>query len=202
MSSLYHRRLREHPAAAFGLGTAILLGVCGPISVAAAQTGTDQRQKLEHLRDVNADARRNAGELRHQVDELQADAIDRGLLLTLDDALFDTNAVSLSRTGHRRLNALAAFLEQHSDRAVAIDGYAGAPGFRYDQSLSKRRADAVKAYLIQHGIAPRRLTARGNGGALPYNDSAIPQQPQRRVEVIIEDPVASVAQPAVTGPES
>ncbi|WP_414717624.1 OmpA family protein [Steroidobacter sp.] len=74
----------------------------------------------------------------------------------------NTNAIGLSIPGHRRLDALAEFLEQHPARNVAIDGYAGAGRYRYDQALSTRRADAVRTYLMRRGIAPTRLTASGN----------------------------------------
>jgi len=78
---------------------------------------------------------------------------------------------------------------------VAIDGYAGAGDYRYDQALSKRRADAVKAYLIRQDIAPNRLTARSSGEPpRDPEDSATEQQTLRRVEVIIEDPLSSVPQ--------
>ena len=68
---------------------------------------------------MNADAKRNADELRSQMEELQAEAIDRGVLMTLDDTVFTTNDATLSTSGHRRLNALADFLEQHPERSVA-----------------------------------------------------------------------------------
>jgi len=165
----------------------------GAATLAAAQTEAEQqRQKLQDLRDVNASAHRDAHELRVQMDELQAEAIDRGLLLTLDDAVFVTNDATLSRTGYLRLNGLAAFLKQHPKHSVAIDGYAGAGDYRYDQALSKRRADAVKAYLIRQDIAPSRLTARSSGEALQDQQDAIAQPALRRVEVIVEDPSTSV----------
>lgn len=203
MSSLDQRRSRPRVPAALTLASTLLLAASAPVSLAAAQTEAGgQRQKLEQLRDVNADAERNADELRSQMNELEAEAIDRGLLLMLDDAVFTTNNVGLSPSGERRLNALAAFLKQHPKRSVAIDGYAGAADFRFDQALSKRRADAVKAYLIQQDIAPSRLTARPSGAALQDPDgSATEQQTLRRVEVIIEDPMLSAAGPSATAPK-
>jgi outer membrane protein OmpA-like peptidoglycan-associated protein len=114
------------------------------------------------------------------------------LLLTLDDAVFTTNTASLSSGGYRRLSALAGFLKQHPQRSVAIDGYAGAGDYRYDQALSKRRVDAVKAYLIRQDIAPSRLTARSSGEPpRDPEDSATEQQTIRRVEVIIEEPAVT-----------
>jgi outer membrane protein OmpA-like peptidoglycan-associated protein len=200
LSPLDHRRSRQRSAAALGLASALLLATYGPISVAATQTEAgDRSAKLEQLRDVNADAQRDANELRRRMDELQAEAIDRGLLLTLDDAVFTTNNADLSSSGQRRLNALAGFLKQHPQRSVAIDGYAGAGDYRYDQALSKRRADAVKAYLIRRDIAPSRLTARSSGEPRQDSeDSATEQQTLRRVEVIIVDALSSVRQSDVT----
>lgn len=189
------------PVTALALTSALLLTVFGPVSVAAPKTEAEQRQKLEHLRDVNAQARDNATELRRVMNQLQAEAIDRGLLLTLDDVWFTTNAVGLSIPGHRRLGALAEFLEHHPERNVAIDGYAGAGNYRYDQALSTRRANAVKAYLIHRGVASDRLTARGNADSPQDDDSfAIDEPRQRRVEVIIEDPSTSAPQLSVTAP--
>ncbi|GFE85193.1 OmpA family protein [Steroidobacter agaridevorans] len=189
---------RHLPVAALALAGAVLLAVCGPVSVADSQTeANEQRQKLEHLRDVNAQARDNATELRREMNELQAEAIDRGLLLTLDDALFTTNAVRLSIPGHRRVEALAEFLEQHPERNVAVDGYAGAGNYRYDQALSTRRADAVRTYLLRRGIAANRLTARG--ADLPQDDDDFAPR-QRRVEVIIEDPLTLAPQLDATAP--
>ena len=82
---------------------------------------------------MNADTRRNADELRLQMDELQAEATDHGLLLTLEDAVFATNEVGLSSAGHRRIDALGAFLRQHPERTVAIDDHAGVPEYRYNR---------------------------------------------------------------------
>lgn len=204
MSSPDQRRSRQRSAAALSLASALLLATYGPIGIAAAQTDAgDRRQKLEERRDANADAQRNASELRHQVDGLQAEAIDRGLLLTLNDAVFTTNNAALSSSGQRRLNALVAFLKQHPKRSVAIDAYAGAGDYRYDQALSKRRAEAVKAYLIRQDIAPSRLTARSSSEP-PQDpeDSAIEQPTIRRVEVIVEDPLSPAPQSETTPPRT
>lgn len=196
MSSLDQRRWRRRFAAALSLASVLLLATHGAIGVAVAQTdGGERRQKLEEMRD--------ASELSRQMDELQAEAIDRGLLLTLDDAVFTTNNASLSSNGIRRLSALAVFLKQYPNRSVAIDGYAGAGDYRYDQALSKRRADAVKAYLIRQEIAPSRLTARSSGEPPPAPEDSDMEQPTiRRVEVIVEDPLSSVRQSDVTPPRT
>ncbi len=58
-----------------------------------AQAAADeQKRELEETRLVNVDARRNAQLLQRQILVLQAEVIDRGLLLTLDDVLFAGNS--------------------------------------------------------------------------------------------------------------
>lgn len=180
-----------HPRLAFAqlaLAGVTVLAIATSLTAAEPEiAANEQRQKIERLRDVNAEAHHNATQLQGDIDNLQAEAIDRGLLLTLDDALFATNAVGLSLPGHRRLAAVAAFLEQHPERTVSVDGYAGAGNYRYDQALSARRAEAVKAYLIRRGVAANRLTVRGQDEGPQDQDVEADQPQQRRVELIIAD---------------
>ena len=56
--------------------------------------------------------------------------------------------------------------------------------------LSQARAEAVRSYLIQKGVAPARLRARGYGDSVPIdsNDTSIGRENNRRVEFIIIGP--------------
>lgn len=66
---------------------------------------------------------------------------------------------------------------------VVIEGHTDAKGSdEYNQRLSLARADAVRAYLVSHGIDPAQLTIEGRGEAAPI-DAANPFAPRnRRVE--------------------
>jgi outer membrane protein OmpA-like peptidoglycan-associated protein len=93
------------------------------------------------------------------------------------------------------LNKLVAFLNEYPDRTAAIEGYTDSVGSEdFNQGLSERRADSVKSYLVGQGIGALRLSASGKGenDTVSGNDSATGRQQNRRVEVIISNPVAAL----------
>jgi outer membrane protein OmpA-like peptidoglycan-associated protein len=51
---------------------------------------------------------------------------------------------------------------EHPDRRVQIEGFTDSVGTdSYNEDLSQRRADAVKAALINRGIEPSRIGTEG-----------------------------------------
>jgi OmpA-OmpF porin, OOP family len=94
---------------------------------------------------------------------------------------------------HTKLDAIADALNKDTAvKNVSITGYTDRLGSTvYNLRLSQRRADAVKAYLTQKGIADSRLVALGKGESNPVvqcNDRKLSVlkeclQPNRRVEV-------------------
>ena len=86
---------------------------------------------------------------------------------------FAFDSASIMPEAKRQLDAVASGIS-HTD----------AIGSRtYNERLSLRRADAVKAYLVrEHGIAPQRLRAVGAGMDRPYNPANPFAGENRRVE--------------------
>jgi outer membrane protein OmpA-like peptidoglycan-associated protein len=129
-----------------------------------------------------------------QVQALQARPTGRGLVLTLGDSLFSSGRAELQPGANGHLTRLVAFLNRYPDRTVVIEGYTDSLGSAdYNQGLSERRAGAVRAYLLEQGVSPMRLTSTGKGASDPVagNDTASGRQQNRRVEVIISDPAAA-----------
>ncbi|ROQ20777.1 uncharacterized protein DUF4398 [Marinimicrobium koreense] len=143
-----------------------------------------------------AEATRQAEEYQRQIDALQAEVTDRGLVLTLGDVLFATGSADLQPGANSNLDKLVSFLNEYPERRVQVEGHTDSVGSaEYNQALSQRRADSVSRYLVQHGITSQRISATGIGMNQPVasNDNAMGRQQNRRVEIIIENP-----QPAST----
>jgi outer membrane protein OmpA-like peptidoglycan-associated protein len=140
-------------------------------------------------------AQQQALDLQHQLEVLQARPTDRGLVLTLGDTLFATGKAELKSGATVNLDRLTAFMNEYPNRTASIEGYTDSMGSdEMNQSLSQRRADAVKGYLVGQGVKSERLRSSGRGESSPVadNDSAAGRQQNRRVEVVIS-PISTEA---------
>ena len=84
------------------------------------------------------------------------------------------------------LDEAAAILSGKPDVQVRIEGHTDATGPEaYNQGLSERRADSVRTYLVEHGIAEAQLTSVGFGESNPIstNDTREGRALNRRVEL-------------------
>jgi outer membrane protein OmpA-like peptidoglycan-associated protein len=139
-------------------------------------------------------SQQQAADLQKQLDILQARPTDRGLVLTLGDTLFATGKSEIKSGATVNLDRLTAFMNEYPMRTAAIEGYTDSMGSEeMNQSLSQRRADAVKGYLVGRGVSSTRLSASGRGENSPVadNESAAGRQQNRRVEVVISQVEAS-----------
>jgi outer membrane protein OmpA-like peptidoglycan-associated protein len=127
-------------------------------------------------------------ELERELSDLKAHETEHGLVLTLGDVQFAPNQYELTRGTMRKLYPLVTILKEQPRRTIRIEGYTDSSGTQdYNLDLSQRRADAVRDYLIDHGISPNRIIARGYGEAEPVasNDTMAGRRENRRVEVIV-----------------
>ena len=133
-------------------------------------------------------ANEEAAQAQAELAALKATPTARGLVLTLGDVMFDTGRSELKSGGMRKIEQLAQFLTEHPERRVQIDGFTDSVGSdAYNDELSRRRADAVKAALVSQNINPARISTEGYGKAYPVasNNDSGGRQLNRRVEVVI-----------------
>lgn len=88
------------------------------------------------------------------------------------DAVFafgKSDIASVSDEGHHQLDRLVRRLQRIRDvRAVHLVGYTDRiGGDAYNDALSRRRAEAVRDYLVAHGVSPEVITTEGRGAADP-----------------------------------
>jgi outer membrane protein OmpA-like peptidoglycan-associated protein len=162
--------------------------------VARAENAEQKLIAGQALNNANA-SQQQALELQRQLEILQARPTDRGLVLTLGDTLFATGKAEIKSGATVNLDRLTAFLNEYPNRTAAIEGYTDSMGSdEMNQSLSQRRADAVKGYLVGQGVSSTRLSSSGRGENAPVadNESAGGRQQNRRVEVVIS-PLAAEA---------
>jgi outer membrane protein OmpA-like peptidoglycan-associated protein len=102
--------------------------------------------------------------------------------------LFGTNSDRIRPESAPTLEEIGTMLKDHSELRLAIEGHTDSDEEdSYNQTLSEKRAAAVKAFLIEtYGIQDSRLQTAGFGESNPAADNATPEgkQQNRRVELV------------------
>jgi outer membrane protein OmpA-like peptidoglycan-associated protein len=102
--------------------------------------------------------------------------------------LFDFNKATLRPGAREKLAKVAGIVLAHPGLKTEAEGHADSIGTDgYNQGLSERRADSVRSFLMQEGIAAESISARGFGESQPVatNETAVGRQQNRRVELVV-----------------
>ena len=99
---------------------------------------------------------------------------------------FEFDSARLTPNAKTVLRGVAERLLAHSDTEVEIAGHTDSKGSdEYNQALSERRAESVRDFLIDLGVDPGRLQARGYGDTRPVDSNASDEgrERNRRIEM-------------------
>jgi OOP family OmpA-OmpF porin len=102
------------------------------------------------------------------------------------DAFFDFDKSALKNEGKAKLDDLVGKVGGVNLEVIIAVGHTDSVGTdAYNQKLSVRRAEAVKAYLVSKGIEKNRVYTEGKGEKQPVADNKTKEgrAKNRRVEI-------------------
>lgn len=107
--------------------------------------------------------------------------------LVLDGILFATGSATLQAESFPRIDRVVEYMTHKPSARILISGHTDNVGnAATNQRLSQTRADAVREYLVSHGIDASRVEAVGYGDQRPVapNDTEEGQRQNRRIEAV------------------
>jgi len=127
--------------------------------------------------------------LRQQLNSiLETRETQRGLIVDINDVLFDFNQYTLKSGAREKLAKVAGILLAYPGLKVQLEGHTDSVGSdEYNMKLSQQRADSVRTYVVSQGVPAETVTAVGLGKADPVatNDNAAGRQQNRRVDMVV-----------------
>jgi outer membrane protein OmpA-like peptidoglycan-associated protein len=132
---------------------------------------------------------KQAAELKNDLKGATVQRVGEGILITFNEGLqFDVNSADLRPNTRVNLDELARVINKYDDTNVLIEGHTDSTGsLSHNQTLSEKRAESVRRYLINKGVVATRLASVGYGPSQPLadNETVEGRQINRRVEVAI-----------------
>lgn len=113
----------------------------------------------------------------------------RGVVITLSGAvLFASGKHELLPIAKEKLNEVAKALNDQGYKKIIVEGHTDSRGTESNnETLSLKRADAVRAHLVSQGVESGKISATGLGESRPVasNDTPEGRANNRRVELIV-----------------
>ncbi len=120
-------------------------------------------------------------------DDVVLEVKEVGAKIVLEGIEFETGKADITPQSEEILQKVLATLKAYPDMVVEIRGYTDNTGNRnFNYTLSQRRADAVKHYLVQHGVDASRIRSKGYGPENPIATNATREgrARNRRIEFV------------------
>lgn len=133
---------------------------------------------------------KQAREIDQALPGADVERVGEGIRLVLNEnaVRFDVNKSTLTAQAKANLDKLVPVFNSYADTNIEIFGYTDNTGKpEYNLTLSQKRAESVKMYLISKGLVASRFKTSGHGIADPIasNDTKEGQSQNRRVEFAI-----------------
>jgi outer membrane protein OmpA-like peptidoglycan-associated protein len=132
---------------------------------------------------------KQAEELDAELPNATVERVGEGIQITFDSGiLFDVDSDVLRRASQENLSNLAQSIADYEGTRILVVGHTDSTGSdAYNQSLSERRANSARTYLLRQGVSADRIESVGRGESEPVaeDETATGRQENRRVEVAI-----------------
>jgi outer membrane protein OmpA-like peptidoglycan-associated protein len=150
-----------------------------------------QRQLTEQEHQARVAAEKKAADAMDALSKsLEVKSDTRGTVITLSGGvLFATNQAVILPGAQRQLDQVADALKVQAEHHFVVEGHTDNQGTNdINDALSQHRADAVRDYLIVHGVSADAISAKGFGSSRPIadNKTAEGRAMNRRVEIIVD----------------
>jgi outer membrane protein OmpA-like peptidoglycan-associated protein len=102
---------------------------------------------------------------------------------------FESDSAEISPKGREQIRRFVEILNRRGYKYITVEGYTDNSGtMSQNVALSKKRAEKVRALMIQYGIDPQKITAVGKGALNPIGDNDVPEGRalNRRIEIVYE----------------
>ncbi|MGD8778726.1 MAG: OmpA family protein [Ignavibacteria bacterium] len=120
--------------------------------------------------------------------KIEEEKIEVGQTIRLNNIFFEFNKSELLPDSFEELDRVYTFLNDNPTVEIELGGHTDNVGSdEYNKSLSQKRAESVKNYLVGKGIDAAKLVAKGYGETKPIetNDEDWGREKNRRVEFTI-----------------
>jgi outer membrane protein OmpA-like peptidoglycan-associated protein len=163
-------------------------------AAARAQADAANAQAAQHQAEQNAQqASQQTEQIREKLKEqlnqvLATRETARGLIVNMSDVLFDTAQYTLKSGAREKLAKVSGILVAYPNLQLQVEGYTDTVGSdEFNQTLSEKRADAVRDYLTSQGVPMTNISAAGYGKNDPIADNATSEgrAENRRVQLVV-----------------
>lgn len=122
---------------------------------------------------------------------LVLDKIELNKIFVLENIYYNYNKADIREDAAKELDKLVQLLADNPEIRIELGSHTDSVDDNaYNMTLSQRRAESAVKYLVQHGIAPDRLVAKGYGEEMPIarntnadgTDNPVGRQKNRRTE--------------------
>ncbi|MFO0760157.1 MAG: OmpA family protein [Byssovorax sp.] len=165
---------------------------------AQQQQLASQQQQLEGEKAARADAERQMHDAIQSLKEVASVKEEaRGMVISLSGAvLFVTGQSTLLPIARNKLDQVAEVLKDQPNQTITVEGHTDSVGTAAaNQTLSEKRAQAVREYLVSRGVPADAIKAVGYGPTRPVadNKTAEGRADNRRVEIVVTPAPATSA---------